>query len=375
MSAIATSEVPIARRAAKPKRSTSIGTMIAPPPTPNSPLNSPAAEPIAARPNIRRRTITRHTRPVSAAATLSDAIAPLRADPSKAGALLDIHAVLAPIVRHADDAHVPEPTRVPLIAVARRYGLVACVSGRQATTARRIVSLGSITYVGNHGAEMLRGGATDVELDPEVPRWAPRIREFAEEAWTDGLRRLRVRAEDKDVIRAFHWRGAPDEDAAEAAIREIAQRAEGAGLVTHWGRKVLEIRPPVELNKGRGVRRLIEETSLDVAAYVGDDMTDVDAFDALRELVEEKQLKHAVCIGVRSDETPEALEAQADVLVDGPRGVRTLLAALAAQAEARVRFVDLLRTTVLLSAGAATTLAVITVAGATSDSDDRLVIV
>jgi trehalose 6-phosphate phosphatase len=267
---------------------------------------------------------------VSAAATLSDAIAPLRADPSKAGVLLDIDGVLAPIVRHADDAAVPEPTRVRLIAVAKRYGLVACVSGRQATTARRIVSLGSITYVGNHGAEMLRGGKTGVELDPEVADWAPKVRKFAEEAWSDGLRHLRVRAEDKDVIRAFHWRGAPDEGAAEAAMREIAKRAEDAGLVTHWGRKVLEVRPPVELNKGRGVRRLIEETPIEVAAYVGDDTTDLDAFGALRELVEEKQLRYALCVGVRSDETPEELEARADLMVDGPPGVRTLLEALAA---------------------------------------------
>jgi trehalose 6-phosphate phosphatase len=219
---------------------------------------------------------------------------------------------------------------VPLIAVARRYGLVACVSGRQAATARRIVSLGSITYVGNHGAEMLRGGATEAELDPEVARYAPRIREFAEEAWTDRVRRLRIRAEDKDVIRAFHWRGAPDEAAAEAAVREIADRAEAAGLVTHWGRKVLEIRPPVELNKGRGVRRLVEESSIDAAAYVGDDTTDLDAFAALRRLVDEKRLRYALCVGVQSDETPAELEAQADLLVDGPRGVRALLHALAA---------------------------------------------
>src|SRR6201999_4542287 len=109
-------------------------------------------------------------------------------------------------------------------------------------------------YVGNHGAEMLRGGRTEVELDPEGAKWAPRIREFADEAWSDQRRRLRVRAEDKDVIRAFHWRGAPDEAAAEAAVREIATKAEDAGLVTHWGRKVLEVRPPVELNKGRGGR-------------------------------------------------------------------------------------------------------------------------
>ncbi len=267
---------------------------------------------------------------MSPAVTLTEAIAPLVADPARSAILLDIDGVLAPIVRHADDAHVPEPTRVALIAVARRYGLVACVSGRQATTARRIVSLGSITYVGNHGAELLRGGATSAELDPEVARWAPRVRKFADDAWSDSLRRLRVRAEDKDVIRAFHWRGAPDEDAAEVAVREVARRAEAAGLVTHWGRKVLEVRPPVELNKGRGVRRLIEEATLDAAAYVGDDTTDLDAFAALRALVAEGRLQHAVCVGVRSDETPDGLEAQADLMVDGPRGVRTLLAALAA---------------------------------------------
>ena len=267
---------------------------------------------------------------MSASATISEAIAPLRDDPARSAVLLDIDGVLAPIVRHAEDAHVPEPTRGPLIAVARSYGLVACVSGRRATTARRIVSLGSITYVGNHGAEILRGGATDVELDDEVAKWAPQVRAFAEEAWSKELQRLRVRAEDKDVIRAFHWRGAPDEDAAEAAVREIAERAQDAGLVTHWGRKVLEIRPPVQLNKGRGVRTLLEETPVDAAMYVGDDTTDLDAFAALRELVAEGELRTALCVGVRSDETPAALEQQADLLVDGPPGVRTLLSALAA---------------------------------------------
>src|SRR6185369_11374818 len=231
---------------------------------------TPAPAAITASFSVRLRGMPAIIGRVSVAAPLADALEPLRSEPRRAAILLDVDGTLAPIVRHADDAHVPEPTRVPLIAVAKRYGLVACVSGRQATTARRIVSLGSITYVGNHGAELLRGGKTDVELDPEVAKWAPRIREFADEVWSDALRRLRVRAEDKDVIRAFHWRGAPDEEAAEAAVRGIAERAEGAGLVTHWGRKVLEIRPPVELNKGRGVRRLIEETPIAVAAYVGD---------------------------------------------------------------------------------------------------------
>src|SRR3954468_7593047 len=101
---------------------------------------------------------------VSRAATLDEALAPLLADPSRAAVLLDVDGTLAPIVRHADDAHVPEPTRAPLIAIARRYGLVACVSGRRAATARRIVAIGSITYVGNHGGELLRPGQRAPEL-------------------------------------------------------------------------------------------------------------------------------------------------------------------------------------------------------------------
>jgi trehalose 6-phosphate phosphatase len=267
---------------------------------------------------------------VSAAATLAQHLEPLRADPSRSAVLLDVDGVLAPIVRHADDAHVPEPTRVALIAVAGRYGLVACVSGRRAAMARRIVSLGSITYVGNHGAEILRGGATGVELDPEVARWSQRMAGFARETWNEELHRLRVRAEDKDVIRAYHWRGAPDETAAESAVREVAKRAAEAGLVVHWGRKVLEVRPPVALNKGRGVEHLLADAGLDAAVYVGDDNTDLDAFEGLRRLVAENRLQTAVCVGVRSDETPADLETQSDVLVEGPAGVRALLSALVA---------------------------------------------
>jgi len=266
---------------------------------------------------------------MSAAATLAETLEPLRADPTRAAVLLDIDGTLAPIVRHSDDAHVPEPTRAPLIAVAKRYAVVGCISGRQATVARRIVSLGSIAYVGNHGSELLAPGGTEVEIDPEIAEHEPTVRRFAQEVWGPELQRLRIRSEDKSAIAAYHWRGAPDEDAAEDAMREIAARAEAAGLKTHWGRKVLEVRPPVAMDKGRGVRRLLDGRDLAVGLYVGDDLTDLDAFAALRGLVSEQRLGAAVCVGVRSDETPAQLEACADLLVDGPRGVRELLTALA----------------------------------------------
>ncbi len=266
---------------------------------------------------------------MSAATTLVEALEPLRTDPARAAVLLDIDGTLAPIVRHADDAHVPEPTRAPLIAVAKRYAVVGCVSGRQAATARRIVSLGSIAYVGNHGMELLRPGGTDVEIDPEIADHEQVVRKFARDVWGPHLQRLRIRAEDKSAIAAYHWRGAPDEDAAEDAMREVAADAEAAGLKTHWGRKVLEVRPPVPFDKGRGVRRLLTGRDLAVGLYVGDDLTDLDAFAGLRGLVEDGELGVAICVGVRSEETPAALEQAADVLVDGPPGVRALLTTLA----------------------------------------------
>ena len=260
--------------------------------------------------------------------TLEEILQPLKAEPKRSAILLDVDGVLAPIVQHPDDAHMPESTRRPLIEVARRYGVVACVSGRRASDARRIVSLGSIAYLGSHGSEVLRPGATAPELDRELQAWTRRVQAFATDAFDEPLRRLRVRLEDKEAIAALHWREVPDEEEAEAAIREVAEAAEKAGFNAHWGRKVLEIRPPVRIDKGAGIVSLLRDTELAAALYVGDDTTDIDAFRGLGELVEMGSLKTALRVGVTSDETPPALEEAADAMVDGTDGVRDLLRAL-----------------------------------------------
>jgi trehalose 6-phosphate phosphatase len=266
----------------------------------------------------------------SDAATLEDLLRPLREAPGRSAVLLDVDGVLAPIVAQPGDAHMPETTRRPLIEVAKRYGTVACVSGRRASDARRIVAIGSIAYLGSHGSEVLRPGAIAPELDAELQAWTRRVQAFAHEAYGEKLRRLRVRLEDKEAIAALHWRGTPDEDESLAAIEDVAERAEAAGFATHWGRKVLEIRPPVRIDKGAGIVGLLADTDLEAAVYVGDDVTDLDAFRGLTELQERGRLGHAVRVGVRSDETPAELEEAADILVDGTDGVRLLLRALLA---------------------------------------------
>ncbi|HVL94508.1 MAG TPA: trehalose-phosphatase [Solirubrobacteraceae bacterium] len=264
------------------------------------------------------------------AATLHELLQPLRDDPENSAVLLDVDGVLAPIVEQPDDAHMPETTRRPLIEVAKRFGVVACVSGRRASDARRIVSLGSIAYLGSHGSEILRAGTIAPELDRELQAWTRRVQSFASGAFGEELRRLRVRLEDKEAIAALHWRGVPDEEEAQAAVEQVARAAEDAGFTAHWGRKVLEIRPPVRIDKGAGIVRLLRETDLTAAIYVGDDRTDVDAFKGLDELVALGRIGHAVRVGVRSDESPAELLDEADWIVEGTAGVRELLQALIA---------------------------------------------
>ena len=263
------------------------------------------------------------------AEALAEALRPITDDPESAAVLCDIDGTLAPIVRRADEAKVPEEASKLLGRLGRRYGLVACVSGRSAAEARRLVGVGSIAYAGSHGAELLEPGSSQPRLIPAFKSWEGRVRGFAAERDTPELRKLRVRIEDKGPIAAFHWRDVPDEDAARTQLEGLAQEAETAGFETHWGRKVLEVRPPVPLDKGRAVRDLVGSSGVRAALFGGDDATDVDAFDTLESLLSEGELDSAVRVGVESDEGPASIVERADLVVDGVAGFARVLEALA----------------------------------------------
>jgi len=303
--------------------------MTVPPPTPNSALNAPAAVPIAAnRASLGDMAGILRSVPAPTAETLAAVLRPVTEDPSGAAILCDIDGTLAPIVTRAEEAHVPDKASRLLGQAARRYGLVACISGRAAADARRIVGVGGIAYAGSHGAELLEPGATRARISPAFESWAGRVEAFASERDDPELRRLRIRIERKGPIVAFHWRGVPDEDAARTRLEGLAREAEADGLEFHWGRKVLEIRPPVPIDKGQAVRELVERSQVRTAIFGGDDATDLDAFAALDALVEESVLQAAVKVGVRSDEGPAAIVERADHVVDGTDGFVVVLEAL-----------------------------------------------
>jgi len=163
---------------------------------------------------------------------------------------------------------VPKETSLLLARLSRRYASVACISGRSAADVRRLVGVGGIEYAGLHGAELIEPNTSRPELLPDFARFRPEVQRFVSERDTPELRALRVRIEDKGPIMTFHWRGAPDEDAAHARVRELRAR------------------------------------------------------------VDEGELEHSVTVGVRSDDGPPEIVEQADVVVDGIAGVRQVLAEL-----------------------------------------------
>lgn len=265
------------------------------------------------------------------AATLEQLLTPLIAAPARSAILLDVDGTLAPIVTEATAATVPQPTREVLRKVADRYGLVACVTGRQPLRALEMVGLDNIVYFGNHGSELLRPGSSAVEVAPDAAAWQDRVQEFTTTAFSEfDLARLGVTTEDKGPIVGLHWRGADDDGAAEEAIRGLASEAQRRGLGVHWAKKILEVRPPVHFSKGSAVRQLLAEASIETALFAGDDLTDIHAFEALDEAVADGVIARAIKIGVDSDEAPAALAPAADVMLAGTEAVVEMLELLVA---------------------------------------------
>jgi trehalose 6-phosphate phosphatase len=218
----------------------------------------------------------------------------LRGAPEQAALFLDFDGVLAPIVDRPEDAYPPAETRTELERLVAGYALVAVVSGRAGDDVRGRVAVDGIVYVGSHG----------LELDRQADRWRQEIADFASTTpWPDDEIEL------KGLSVAFHFRHRADEAAAVLELEAVAERARDDGLMSRFGRKVLEVLPPVGSNKGTAVRQLLAGAGLSRALVAGDDTTDLDAFRAV------EQLEHKVRVAVLSEESPTILAEHAELVL------------------------------------------------------------
>jgi trehalose 6-phosphate phosphatase len=230
-----------------------------------------------------------------------DPISRLAAEPAQAALFLDVDGVLAPIVPRPEDARVPDNTRNELRRLHARYALVACISGRAGADAARVVGVPELVYVGNHG----------LELDGAAAQWREKLHALLEAVEWPHL-------EDKELTASFHYRGL-DEDTVLPPLEKIANQARAAGFNARFGRKLLEVVPPVPANKGTAVRALLDRYGLERGLASGDDVTDLDSFEAL------DGLEVAVRVAVASDEGPDELRKAADIVVADPSEFLALL--------------------------------------------------
>lgn len=245
-----------------------------------------------------------------------------RDQPRHSGIFLDFDGTISDIAPTPGGAALHPRAAEILPRLARHYPL--CVlSGRRAADVASLVGLPRIHYVGVHGMEWLEGD--EPRLDPEVLPYLPAL-DRARAEIREVLPGLPgVNLEDKVASLTLHFREAPRSE--EQAVRLAEGLALRLGLRARRGRRSVEIRPPVEIDKGTVIIRLARGWKLRRALFAGDDLTDVDGFRGLRYLMREGGFQ-GVAVAVLSEETPVELEAVADLTVRGPEGLLNLLTGL-----------------------------------------------
>jgi trehalose-phosphatase len=250
-----------------------------------------------------------------------------RLDGSPLALMLDIDGTLAPIASRPDAAVVPAETLSALGRLTSATAVhVAVVSGRAAADAFRMVPIAAAWTIGNHGIEWRLPNGEPQVLDSARP-YASVIAEAAS-ALTPSVRAVRgAILEDKQWTLSLHFRLVEPSavPALEASARDIAAKL---GLRVTEGKKVMELRPPIDVNKGTAAvdfaHRIGALEGQGSMLYAGDDRTDEDAFRALR--------PHSRAVTVRvmgAADDPQRVSTSAELTIDSPEEMRRLLLWLA----------------------------------------------
>ena len=245
------------------------------------------------------------------------------------GLFTDVDGTISPIAATPESAILLPGARAALERALTVFDVVAAISGRSVDDLAGMVNIPGMLLIGNHGLERREAGTS--VLDEAARKWIASVAaalDAAEHALTPHIAGMRV--ERKGVTGSIHLRQTADPVAAEAtALSVLMPLAEAHGLHITRGRMVLEVRPPVSIDKGTAVATVVRERGLRSVVYLGDDMTDLDAFRALRQLDTEDACE-AFLVAVASAEGPVALWAEASLVLDS--------------VESTVRFLDELST-------------------------------
>jgi len=219
---------------------------------------------------------------------------------------------------------IPDPTAVvPVTGAAAVLGDLADVVDRIVVVSGRPVAFlvgvlpADVDLVGLYGLERRVGGASSVH--PEAEAWQSVIDGVVDRA--AAVLSADVRVEHKGRSLTLHTREHPEHAHAVAAF--TAAEATATGLVARPAKASIELHPPIEVDKGTVVAEVVHADGLAFAVFIGDDVGDLTAFDALDALAAEGIA--VARVAVLSAASPPELVTRADLVVDGPEGAVDLL--------------------------------------------------
>lgn len=251
--------------------------------------------------------------------TVSPLLEPVVRRASSSGLLLDFDGTLSPIVESPGAARLLDGVNDVLEGLVARYKLVGVLSGRPVAFLAPLLPSG-VVLAGLYGLEVVRDG---VRADhPLAGAWREAVEDVA--GCSSDLGPSGMHVEPKGLSLTLHYRTHPE--LAEEVWSWAHTQAKRSGLVARRARMSVELHPPINSDKGTALEPLAK--GLEAVCYVGDDVGDLPAFDALDRLASAGV--YTVRVAVGSEESPAELLQRADLVLDGPDGVLGFLRSLLA---------------------------------------------
>lgn len=261
--------------------------------------------------------------------TIDEAVAWTGGRLADCGFFFDFDGTLAPIQDDPEAVRAPEPARAALTGLAGRARRVAVISARPVGfLAGRLGDVPGLELFGLYGLESSADGGRTVATLPAAEPYAPVLAQViaaARAAFPDAL------VEDKRLACALHFRTTPDLE--QPILAWAGERARRDGLRLQHGRKVVELKPPVDWDKGAAVRSVLP--GLAGAWYFGDDLGDLPAFAALAHAAREgagrddssvqRKLRHGFGVAITSPESDPRLTEHTQFQIHGPEQVPAVL--------------------------------------------------
>ena len=256
-------------------------------------------------------------------------VAVLRNHP--AGLFTDIDGTISQVARVPSEAFIGESPKGSLRDIGSAISIVGIITGRGATDAATMLGLDGTVVIGNHGYERLQAGERLIHPSALGSRASVSTCTNLLLGIVESTPLLaNVVVENKDLSASVHYRLVEDQGRTVELLRQLVGAiAELHELNVSEGKLVFEIRPRSLVNKGTAIHDISIELGLAGVVYLGDDVTDVDAFRALKTLAS-PEIK-TLSVGIVSSETHAIVRDSADLLVDGVDGCVTLLASVAEQ--------------------------------------------